>query len=274
MNKISILMLALLLLLIGGVVIAQDDMMKTGVTVSGNVGFASYFFGPENSDTVIAKEQPGFVDSDDADEDDRLIIPEGIEYKQYDFDVDVRFAAKVDEWNSAFVKLETQTFHNADGTTQVLDTTVDEAFIVTEIGGWSGLSAVAPVTITFKVGYYEIAPAEKGKVTQLGLEDVVAAGFSKDAGNFDVVVGIAGIVNLKAGFDFGNDREFASENPQDTSAANRTNDVFFGADASFDVGVGTLGFAASFSDFNDGDDLADGEIGVGAQFDLAAIPGH
>ena len=256
MNKLSILMLALVLL-VGGVAVAQDDMMKAGVTVSGEVEFGTYLLGPDPDDAlrpVVDREADGSPVFGD---------PFVAEYKEYDFDAVLKFNAKADEFNSVYIEL-------ADGgPDNPSNVVLEEATLTTEIGAWSGLSALAPVTLTFKTGYYEPEPSEKGTVTALEFEDVLGAGVGKDVGNFDVTVGILELVNLKVGFNLeapGEESDFDDVDDDPTK-------LFIGLDTSVDVGVGTVGGALYFSDPNANGSFGEGELGLGASFDLTTIPG-
>ena len=151
MRKLSAIMLALLL--VSGVAMAQ-------VTVSGTVDYTTLTSG----------------DADDA---------------VSEFEVDLKFTAAVDDFNTAVVKLEQN-----NGTLPgepMLD--IDEAYFDTDWAGALGLGDVAPVGLDSRAGYWELDIQNYGTVTGLEVEDIDTAGNQAWAGQ--LVVSALDLVNLQ-----------------------------------------------------------------------------
>ena len=108
-----------------------------------------------------------------------------------EFEVDIKFTAAVDDFNTAVVKLE-QDNSSLPGEPGL---EIDEAYFDTDWAGALGLADMAPVGVDSRAGYWELDIQNYGTVTGLELEDIDTAGNQAWAGQ--LVVSALDLVNLQ-----------------------------------------------------------------------------
>ncbi len=121
--------------------------------------------------------------------------------------IEIDLTLSADDHNSGYINLRTS------GTSIV----VDETAFTTKIGGWLleplGIGSDI-LTLDLKTGYYTPEVNTAGGSTDIETEDVSGIDVGeKQVGNFDVTLGIAGIVKLKTGFKFGPAITFNADDP-------------------------------------------------------------